>query len=225
VVRKGIGLPGNAEEMGAFFDARAIDYEEHMRTSVEEFDAFYTAAIEALPGKSTAPHVLDLGVGTGLELEGLFARFPEARVTGIDLSGAMLSRLRRKQRPWQQQLELVQESFLTYDFAGRSFDLVLSVMALHHWVPEIKARLYRRIHGALAPEGAFVNADYIESAEESAQLIGAFQSMGVPAEHQQHIDLPLTIAREQQILLDAGFMRVAVPYKKERTAVIVSTTM
>ena len=41
--------------------------------------------------------LLDLGCGTGLELDRVFARWPELAVTGVDLCAAMLEKLREKQ--------------------------------------------------------------------------------------------------------------------------------
>lgn len=40
--------------------------------------------------------LLDLGCGTGLELDPIFKRFPDLSVTGVDLSADMLERLARK---------------------------------------------------------------------------------------------------------------------------------
>jgi len=221
--REGVGFPGNAEEMGAFFDARATGYEDHMRNNVDAFEAFYAAAIDAIPTRSSRLRVLDLGVGTGLELDRLFARYPEAQVTAMDLSEGMLSVLRAKPRPWQSRLALIHDSFLTGDFPSTSYDVVLSVMALHHWTPEIKAALYRRIRSSLVSDGTFVNADYIESKAASDLRLDTFRSMGIDASHERHIDLPLPPDHEKQLLLDAGFRIVRLPYCGNRTAVFAAS--
>jgi tRNA (cmo5U34)-methyltransferase len=80
------------EEMAAFFDARVDGYEAHMMRNVSGSDRFYLETVRALPLKP-GMRLLDLGCGTGLELDALFPLCPDARVTGIDLSRGMLDAL------------------------------------------------------------------------------------------------------------------------------------
>ena len=82
------------EEMTAFFTSRLDLYDEHMLREVPGCRAGYARMAALLP-EGTA-RLLDLGCGTGLELEPIFARFPALRVTGVDLTAAMLDRLRAK---------------------------------------------------------------------------------------------------------------------------------
>ena len=73
-----------AEEMSAFFTKRLAHYEDVHLGNWGELYAhiadFFDGGLETL---------LDIGCGTGLELEAVYRRFPEAAVTGIDLSGDM----------------------------------------------------------------------------------------------------------------------------------------
>ena len=83
------------EPMGAFFARRLEGYDEHMLRDIAGAREFYPAAAALLP-MFPGCRILDLGCGTGLELEFYFPRNPAARVTGIDLSREMLEALRRK---------------------------------------------------------------------------------------------------------------------------------
>ena len=86
------------QEMAAFFDARAAGYDDYFRDEIfpgESFAQFY-GAMSAPMSETDAPlRILDLGCGTGLELEPLFQRAPNARVTGVDLVEKMLELLRQ----------------------------------------------------------------------------------------------------------------------------------
>ena len=59
------------EKMGEFFDARLNGYEEHMLTTIDSAPEFYPITASYLPTEAHAA-VLDLGCGTGLELNEYF---------------------------------------------------------------------------------------------------------------------------------------------------------
>jgi tRNA (cmo5U34)-methyltransferase len=217
----GIGLPGNAEDMATFFDLRALGYEQHMRVNLEDHEAFYQGVVDALRDVHGSPEVLDLGVGTGLELDRLFRRFPHARVTGVDVSSGMLEQLAHKPRPRTSRLDLIHASFLDMDLGSGAYDAVISSMALHHWMPFVRLGLYRRIHEALRVGGWFVNGDYVESELESNRRLEAFATRVVGADHGLHIDLPLTVDHEIRLLGEAGFAEVRVALRQTRACVLV----
>lgn len=86
--------------------------------------------------------ILDLGAGTGLELIHLFELFPNASVTVVDISENMLSELAK--RDFANQVVTICGDFFEVDF-GDNYDAVVSTSALHHFKPEEKQLLYRKI--------------------------------------------------------------------------------
>lgn len=78
------------EEMGEFFTKRIGSYEEHMSL----WKGAYAFLAGQVPGNTEK--LLDLGCGTGLELEEIYKLLPGVRVTGIDLCPAMLEMLLEK---------------------------------------------------------------------------------------------------------------------------------
>ena len=83
------------EKMSEFFEARLHTYDTHMLNDIESAREFYPFTAECLP-KTGGCRLLDLGCGTGLELEYYFSVNPTAKVTGIDLSQGMLDALAAK---------------------------------------------------------------------------------------------------------------------------------
>lgn len=220
---RNVGTPGNDEDMAQFFNTRAGGYEEHMQANIEGFEAFYRGIADALPQFDGHPHILDLGIGTGLELERLFERYPDALVTGIDLSKGMLAELIRKRPEWRDNLTLIQGSFLNLDLGTDAYDAVISSMALHHWIPDVKRNLYCRIRAALRAGGTFINADYTADATESQRRLAAYAARKVAARHQLHIDLPLEPEVELKLLADAGFIRTNIAFENPNACIFVAS--
>lgn len=113
-----------AEDMNGFFAARVDTYEAHMSV----WDKAYGRVAELTPG-DCGP-LLDLGCGTGLELDRIFARWPELAVTGVDLCAAMLEKLRAKHAGRQPRLRCA--DYLAMDLGAEQYGAVVSVESLHH---------------------------------------------------------------------------------------------
>ena len=79
---------------GGVFQKRVEEYDSHMLTEVVGCREGYRKMAQLLPAQTRT--LLDLGCGTGLELDEIFKRFPALRVTGVDLTQAMLDKLRQK---------------------------------------------------------------------------------------------------------------------------------
>ena len=81
------------EKMADFFTARVDEYDNHMMNDVVGCKEGYIKMAELLP--ETVVNLLDLGCGTGLELDEIFKIRPNIKVTGVDLSKTMLGILKQ----------------------------------------------------------------------------------------------------------------------------------
>ena len=197
------------ETMAAFFEARLEGYDAHMLTEIQGAAEFYPATAALLPATPGA-RVLDLGCGTGLELEFYFAVNPGARVTGIDLSAGM--RTARKEKFPNRELTLVQASYFDAPL-GEDYDAAVSVESLHHFTQAEKTGLYRKLYAALRKGGYFVLTDYFApddgcEAFYFGELHRLKTEQGITDDAFYHYDTPLTVSHETQALLCAGFSRV-----------------
>ena len=200
------------EKMDDFFTARIDGYDAHMKRDIEGASGFYAYTAFLLPaaGESRA---LDLGCGTGLELEEYFARNPGAAVTGIDLSEAMLNALKAKFP--EKNLTLVRASYFDVPLGTGLYDAAVSVESLHHFPAEMKASLYEKLHLALAEKGIFVLTDYFAESEEMEKeyfqnLAELKKEQGLSDDVFYHYDTPLTVDHEIDILHQAGFRDVRI---------------
>ncbi len=200
------------EKMDEFFEKRLDGYDEHMLTNIGSARDFYPFTAECLP-RVKGCRVLDLGCGTGLELEEYFALNPTARVTGVDLSRKMLDTLEKKFP--NRDVTLICGSYFDVPLGEKLYDAAVSVESLHHFTKGEKVSLYRELKKALKFGGYFILTDYfaISDSEESAfrhnfELLKAEQ--GITDGRLYHYDTPLTVAHETEALFEGGFSSVEV---------------
>ena len=200
------------ERMDDFFAARVDGYDEHMRTTIEGASDFYAYTASLLPAE-TGTRVLDLGCGTGLELEEYFRLNSEADVTGIDLSEAMLKALKEKLP--DRRISLVVGSYFDVPFGEKKYDAAVSVESLHHFPAEQKETLYAKLRASLKDNGFFVLTDYFAESEEMEKeyfrnLKQLRAEQGLPEDEFFHYDTPLTADHEIRGLRQAGFSDVQI---------------
>ena len=217
------------EEMSDFFNNRAEIYDEkhieHIGGGIE------SKHIIASFFPSHAKTMIDLGIGTGLELEGIFRRFPEMEVTGIDIAENMLKLLREKYL--DRKIKLNCESYLDYAFGNCLYDVVLSVMTLHHYNHKTKTALYRKLHNSVKPNGVYIECDYMllehecDNPQEQENLyFSAFERIkkeqGIIDSREYHYDTPCTVSNQKEMLLSAGFTSVKEVWHKEQTVILIA---
>ena len=200
------------EKMADFFENRLDGYDEHMMTNIEAADEFYPFTAKQLPTTENC-HILDLGCGTGLELEEYYPLNPSAKITGVDLSQGMLSALKKKFA--DKDITLICGSYFDIHFCMSLFDSAVSVESLHHFTKAEKVPLYAKLHRALKDGGYFVLTDYFSLTDEEEQMHRQNLSelkaeQGISDDEFYHYDTPLTVKHETEALLEAGFSSVEV---------------
>ncbi|MDD3242105.1 MAG: class I SAM-dependent methyltransferase [Eubacteriales bacterium] len=212
------------EEMASFFDARVDGYEDHMRAFVDGSQTYYESTAQALP-EMDSPRILDLGCGTGLELDEIYKRFPRARVTGVDLSAGMLKKLSEKHA--DKDLELLQMSYFDYAPPKEAFDAAVSVQSLHHFTHEEKLPLYRAVWEGLKKGGCYVETDYM-AADQAQEDEGFARCRALRQEQGKetgfvHFDTPCTPENQAKALYKAGFRKVEKLWQEGNTVILKAT--
>ena len=200
------------EKMDDFFEKRLDGYDKHMLTNIESATEFYPFTARLLPEAENC-NILDLGCGTGLELEEYYALNPSAKVTGIDLSKGMLEALKKKFT--DKEITLIEGSYFDVPLGEALFDAAVSVESLHHFTKEEKVPLYTKLNQSLKNDGYFILTDYFASSNEEErthrQTLNALKAeQGIADTEFYHYDTPLTVEHEKEALLEAGFSSVEV---------------
>jgi SAM-dependent methyltransferase len=186
-----------------------------------------STAIVADAGIEVA-HVIDVGSGPGTYLEHFLQAFPDARGTWTDSSEAMLDLAKERLGGYGDRVafELVDAERLD-EASLEPADVVVSSRVLHHFSPESLARVYRAIHGLLAPGGFFFNLDHVGAPGEweqvyrrvRSQFTGPRTKRLAPHRH----DYPLAPADAHLgWARDAGFADPDTPWRTLYTALILA---
>ena len=200
------------EKMGDFFDNRLSEYDKHQMTCIDSAEQFYLFTVRCLPAGAKS-RILDLGCGTGLELERYFMLNPSAEVVGIDIAPKMLKTLKNKFG--DKDLTLILGSYFDVDFEKDAFDAVVSVESLHHFTKAEKIPLYQKIRNALKSNGYFLLTDYfsLSDSDEEFQrneLLRMKKLQGLSDNELYHYDTPLTVQHEIEALQAAGFSKITI---------------
>jgi tRNA (cmo5U34)-methyltransferase len=139
-------------------DVSAEDYDVQIRRFIPHYDEMIGTGVELLAVLAPADgHVLDLGGGTGALSAAVLDGLPGVHVTILDVDPDMLAEARRRLARFGDRASFTEASFLD---PLPEADAVVASLSLHH-VHDLAAKtdLYRAIHEALVPGGAFVNLD------------------------------------------------------------------
>lgn len=164
-------------------------YLAEMAAEVPGYDELQEAVVVATSGIRVT-RVLELGTGTGetaLRVRGLH---PEAGWVGIDSSEPMLARARERLPDADLRLQRLED-----ELPSGPFDLILSVLAVHHLDAAGKRELFSRVARVLEPGGHFVLGDVVVpvAGEEG------------PIEIDWEMDKPDSVENQLAWLGEAGF--------------------
>ncbi len=221
------------EQVRQAFNRFAQDYDAQREHIIPEMRQYYGAAVWAMEAPAPKPAVLDIGAGTGLLSAFLLEKFPDARLTLMDISENMLDMARKRfaTRP--------DTTYLVCDYSrselGGPFDLICSALSIHHLSSEDKRRLFQRIFLALNSGGLFVNADQAEGetpyfTRRYLDYWNEFLRRG-PMTEAQHaeilkrrdtLDRNETVSDQLTWLQEAGFSDVDVVYRNRTFIVTVA---
>jgi tRNA (cmo5U34)-methyltransferase len=135
------------------------DPDSYLALMREEVPGYERLQAQTAVAAGTEAHaVLELGTGTGETARRVLAANPSACLVGLDASGQMLARARTVLPPDRAKLRVAR---LEDELPPGPFDLVVSVLAVHHLDGREKETLFRRVSSVLEPGGRFVLGDVI----------------------------------------------------------------
>jgi tRNA (cmo5U34)-methyltransferase len=177
-----------------------------MLDEIPGYEELEDAVAEATRGVDVRA-VLELGTGTGETALRVLDLHPNVRWTGIDASEPMLARARERLPHADLRLARLEDPL-----PSGPFDLIVSVLAVHHLDGPGKRDLFQRLATVLRRGGRFVLGDVVvpERAEDAVIEIDWV------------MDLPSSVPEQLAWLDEAGFAAEATLIRPD-LAVVVAT--
>jgi tRNA (cmo5U34)-methyltransferase len=176
--------------------------------------------------------VMDMGVGTGLTSKVIQDCLPHARLDVVDFSPRMLQRARR--RLGNVNVNYIKANYSKLRFEKR-YDIIVSVIGIHHQTDEGKRLLFKRIYRALKLKGTFVFGDlvtyrdrHIAALNEALHIHHLVESSRDKktlmewSHHHKFLNLLSPIEDQLEWLEKAGFEKPRVVFNEFNTALIIA---
>ncbi len=149
------------EKVKNHFENEAEEYDKLILTLIPYYQEMTDALMLSLPFKSQENiRVLDLGCGTGNISAKIKKRFPNARITCVDMADKMIKRAQHKLKNYTD-ISFKLSNFQKLEI-DEQYDAIISSLALHHLENnEAKFKFYEFIYQSLKIGGVFYNADIV----------------------------------------------------------------
>ena len=180
--------------------------------------------------------VLDLGVGTGITAKCVQEILPSANLTVMDFSEKMIASAGKK-------LGIGKVAYLTGDYTTAVFEkgkynLILSVIGMHHQSDVNKLLMFNKIYRALDPDtGIFIFADLMTFRDPLVAARNAAlhyhhlvenaadeRTLEEWAHHHMYLNKLAPVEDQLDWLKQVGFVNVQVLFQEFETTLIVAET-
>ncbi len=149
------------EKVKNHFEDEAKEFDSLILKLIPYYNEMITSLSLAIPFNTQEKiKVLDLGCGTGNVSKIIKERFPQSKITCIDLAEKMIEMARTKLSHYDN-IEYKIGNFSKLHFSN-DYDVIVSSLAIHHLkTDDEKKYLYSKIFNALGKGGVFYNADTV----------------------------------------------------------------
>ena len=220
----------NGDRKNDYFEQDAGGFDELIRKLIPDYERMIGILVDVISfPEERSLTVMDLGCGTGAVSAAIAGKFPNASLTGVDLSDIMLRHAKIK---LGDRLDCIRADFNQFEFP-QQYDLIVSSLALHHLKTDAdKLTFYKKIYAALNPAGQFINLDVVAGGsgalhrlyEDSweAFMAGHFPREEIEAKwlpNSYAEDFPAPITTHLDMMKSCGFKDIDIVYKHYKFAV------
>ena len=138
----------------------------------------------------------------------------------------MLNKLRDKHS--NRNIEIICADYFEYPFEENKYHAAMSFETLHHFKFDKKQAIYNKLYQTIKNGGYYIECDYIACCdEEEALCLEGYeyrrQKDNIAEDMFVHIDIPLTLEHNIELIKNAGFKSVDVLNQNKGTVIIKAT--
>lgn len=210
-------------------------YDEDIQRSIPGYNELHESIVKFISKYKTKyklEKILELGIGTGITAEKYLEVASDASLVAIDFSKQMMEGAKIKLKSRHVNYILADYSELDFE---TNFDMVISVISIHHQSDIGKKILFEKIYNSLSQDGIFVFGDIVTSIDKhNAAYNDAMhfhylvenarnnKSLEEWAYHHRFLNIPSPIETQLEWLKQLKFKNIKVLFERFNTALIVA---
>ena len=214
------------EKVKEHFEEEAKEFDNTILKLIPRYNDMISCMVSVIPFDSYEEFkLLDLGSGTGNITKAVKEKYPNSRISCIDIAENMIQMAKIKLEDYTD-IEYYTGDFSEFDF-DEKYDVIVSSLALHHIkTDEDKKSFYSKIYAALKEGGVFLNSDVVLGSNEKLSQIYRenwidFMLLNLPEEEvrekwipkQIEEDFPAPLNKHLKWLSEKGFKSIDVVWK------------
>lgn len=113
---------------------------------------------------------IDIGAGSGIQIEKILTKFPNSKAVYVDSSVPFTEIAKKRLECFSDRVHYINK-YIESDWhseINEQPELIISMSAIHHLEPNVKKRFYKTANELLHPDGWFINIDEMKSKNETA---------------------------------------------------------
>jgi tRNA (cmo5U34)-methyltransferase len=203
--------------------------------SIPNYSEFQHAILEGVTKNPKRKlKILELGIGAGGTMVLFLEKFPKCKYFGIDKSRSVVEKCRDAFKHYPN-VKIEIADFSKFEIEEK-FDVVIAALSLHHLEKEAKQKLLNKIKNWLRRDGIFIFGDIVKlndkkMDEKAVKIFQIFQEKFLNKEEIQELKrhrqnnkhIFNTIEEMENMLKEAGFVKIDVIWSYYRLAVIRAT--
>ena len=145
------------KDVDAFYNSISKSYTEAIKRCVPEYEEMLKSIFIYLNPDFSPKNILELGCGTGNLTQLICLKYPEAKITTVDISADCIAECKSRISP--SNVEYIKSDFKDIDLPEDTFDLVVSTISIHHLKDTDKELLFQKLYRYQTPNGVLSFCD------------------------------------------------------------------
>ncbi len=214
------------ENVKEHFEEEAKEFDSTILKLIPRYKDMISCMVSVIPfDNSEEFKLLDLGSGTGNITKAVKEKYPNSKISCIDIAENMIRMAQIKLKDYTD-IEYYTGDFSEFNFKEK-YDVIVSSLALHHIkTDEDKKSFYSKIYSALKEGGVFLNSDVVLGSNEKLNQLYRekwinFMLLNLPEKEvrekwlpkQIEEDFPAPLIKHLKWLSEKGFKSIDVVWK------------